>query len=650
MSNRNGGEIGKGKEKEKELDERRLSPIQTGGSTSRSSPSLSISLPSFPVLPPSQPTPHQTYQTPSQVSSILSLPAPLLLQLARADSPAEQRAIAEREGAKSYLSSMSIPPPSPTTMVDNIQRAGLGMTSVSSSSAPSSSSSTPAIHLPASSSASAHLLPQLSLPSLPSLMAANAAGGHPAIPLLLGQGFSPPTPGVLAPIPGIAGVGEAVRLAAGEAESASGPFEPKYASVEDWSYKAAQERVEHPPSPSSAATHPSAFPNSTTSTRARPTLSTSHSFNNREITALAMQMKDWALAEQEKQVEQHVVEAKSAAVILAAQAAAGEGEDGEATLDLGEYREAYKQQLDQLASGYFAQLHRDALERLVEEQKELDGPPPPTSPSSAPPTALPLNSSDTAVTTSAAAVKAREQKEEQSSVMHVRASAAAAVAAQVMAAKDIARSAGERLVKLGADPRKVVEEVREVVEAEGKVGGSRRGSAAEIPEADKMALEDVGKLPIPSTAGSSKPALPSQASAALVHLSSSSTQPSTATEAELAALPTASAPTSLSQPNVPAPPALVDPSRASLSRPETLASVASSPAKRDYLLSYAHALYAKEPQSEELLPLLHTIESMHPDHLPTLLLISCVYYTSGELESSLYYNKKLLEYDPSYVR
>ena len=74
-----------------------------------------------------------------------------------------------------------------------------------------------------------------------------------------------------------------------------------------------------------------------------------------------------------------------------------------------------------------------------------------------------------------------------------------------------------------------------------------------------------------------------------------------------------------------------------------------TPEKRDYLLSYAHQLYSSEPQSPQLLPLLHTLEALHPDHLPTLLLISCVYYSRGELESSLYYNKRLLQIDPSYV-
>lgn len=74
-----------------------------------------------------------------------------------------------------------------------------------------------------------------------------------------------------------------------------------------------------------------------------------------------------------------------------------------------------------------------------------------------------------------------------------------------------------------------------------------------------------------------------------------------------------------------------------------------TPEKRDYFLAYAHTLYSSDPSNEYLLPVLHTIETAHPAHLPTLLLMSCVYYSRGNLTSSLYYNDKLLQYDPQYV-
>ncbi|GAA6035349.1 hypothetical protein JCM8097_008826 [Rhodosporidiobolus ruineniae] len=824
-----GEDKGKAKEKAAEQRQSRLSPIDTSAanatSSLRTSPPPTIELPSFPVLPPSQPSPNQTFQTPFQVSSILSLPPPLLMQLARTDSPQEQRAIAERADARSYLSSMAIPPPSPTTLVNDIQRAGLAMTPNGSSSArlvapasaalPSSADASTSSSNPASTSALS-LLPSLTASSSSSDALAQISSlssfkplhipsnGHPAIPLLLGQVFSPPMPGVLAPIPGIPGVGEAVQLAIGDghgteeagAVGANGEFRPKYASVEDWSYIAAKERVGSGSGGSGTGagaaaaagftmpSAPSTPVTATPTTPSRPLPLSRHSFNASEVAALAAQMKQWALAEQEKQVEQHVVEAKSAAVILAAQAAAATASGEEAAgaaaaaaaggkgkepspvpgqgaapdgLDLSEYAEAYKKQLVALASGYFAQLHRDALERLVEEKNAEEGAPtagalpastststtqpssttsPPPTSSASPFTSLPAVSTSTshpssshappspiAVLSSSQAptltsLTSLTSSRTQAEAMHVRASAAAAVAAQVMAAKDLAQSAGERLVRLGADPRKVVEEVREVVSLEaGAAGGpgSRRGSATVPREqvavgmtraasgvvshegesaseqgVDKMAIEDVGVVPVSTTSVGVPPPAPepapsasfaqpppsSAAAGAPPAVPSASLQPgagsaalsgnANATAADLATLPAAQAPAASSSragaaapppPSaVPAPPpastthaaaAAFSPA-AALTNPSVLASVA-APQKRDFLLSYAHQLYAKDPGSDELLPLLHTIESMHPDHLPTLLLISCVYYTRGELESSLYYNKRLLEFDPSYV-
>ncbi|KAK0553606.1 hypothetical protein OC846_002447 [Tilletia horrida] len=101
-----------------------------------------------------------------------------------------------------------------------------------------------------------------------------------------------------------------------------------------------------------------------------------------------------------------------------------------------------------------------------------------------------------------------------------------------------------------------------------------------------------------------------------------------------------------------------------------------SPALRDQLLQYAHSLYSNgtaaqqqqqsQPDSQSkvaapvsgttasslhpsLLPLLHTLHDLHPQHLPTLLLMSCVYYSIGNLAGSLWYNKMILSIDPGYV-
>ncbi|BGP12958.1 hypothetical protein JCM10213v2_000875 [Rhodosporidiobolus nylandii] len=659
----------------------RLSPLQTQTSSARGSPSivLPVELPSFPVLPASQPTANQTFQTASQVSSILSLPPPLLLQLARTDSPQEQREIAAKGHAGEYLSSMAIPPPSPTTMVDEVRRAGLSIPGSSAPSSSASSASTPAVDTaPSHADLALALAPPLTLPPLSSLLAAvSAPGGHPAIPLLLGQGFSPPTPGVLAPIPGIPGVGEALRLAIGPPLSATVDgekdegFKPKFASVEEWSYRKAKEQVF---STHSTSATPSSAPSS--SAPARPPLHhASQSFTDREVASLAQQLQQWALAEQEKQVEQHVVEARSAAVLLAAQAAAASANSPSASpddqpaegpagaggheVDVSEYAEAYKKQLNALASGYFAQLHRDALERLT-EASSASAAPPPSSAAPALPPAPALSSSQAPTLTSLTSLTSSRPRAE---AMHVRASAAAAVAAQVMAAKDLARSAGERLVSLGAagDARRVVEEVRGEVEAQSRRGSSGEMGAQKMKKGDStgmMSIEEVGvkgSAPLDLVDGTGKEtgspakAVDGEAEKMAIESVGAVPPPSSAVAgaAQAASLPAAGAPSSSSAalPHA-APAAPAGPG--DLTNPTVLASVA-SPSKRDYLLQYAHALYAKDAASAELLPLLHTIESVHPDHLPTLLLISCVYYTRGELESSLYYNKRLLAFDPTYV-
>ncbi|GAA5938259.1 hypothetical protein JCM1841_006809 [Sporobolomyces salmonicolor] len=685
-----------------------------------------LSIPSFPVLPPSIPSPSQTYQTPGQVSSILSLPAPLLLQLARTASPAEQQQIAQRAGRSDYLGSMALPPPSPTTLANDLQKAGL--VSMPSSTPGGSSSSTSTLAPPTSSQPKstdpAGAPPRRpSIPLSVPLAPVTALSSHPAIPLLLGQVFSPPTPGVLAPIPGIPAVGETLKLAIRAASRRSrgqedegesrDTFEPIYASVEDWSYKVAKDQVFSTSGTSAfsspASTAPPASPNTLESkdAAARPSLTHSRSFNEREIAYLAGQMKSWALAEQEKQVEQQVVESRSAAVVLAAEVAVRQDEDqAESGAELGSgggpggdgdfsaYAEAYKRQLDALASGYFAQLHRDALKRLVEKveqgrsassspqlvQAEFS-----TSDSAASASIVTTsNSAPSALTStpssshapSLASLTSLTHSRPHAEALHIQASAAAAVAANVMAAKEMSRHAGEKLVGMGVDPKRIVEEVGIGIGG-GTFGGEdgkqgmksleisaesirapssstaeapamqRTATTGDVASKDKMVVEDIGVVSAPA-AGKAEPA----AFASALSFAQTRAPPPAAPPTSQPAPSTNQAdhPLPLSHNRTDTPSSALPPTSASttLSDPTLLASVA-SPQKRDYLLSYAHTLYAKDPGSSELLPLLHTIESIHPDHLPTLLLISCVYYTRGELESSLYYNKKLLAFDPSYV-
>ncbi|GAA5827127.1 hypothetical protein JCM5353_006201 [Sporobolomyces roseus] len=757
-------------------------PVRASPPGSHSRPSAPpLSIPSFPVLPPSIPSPSQTYQTPFQVSSILSLPAPLLYQLARTNSPSEQAEIAARAGRTEYLSSMSLPPPSPTSLVNDIQKAGLVMTASHStsnhSSSASSSSKVPPNFDPTSSAShntnfdfppskttdSGSPLPsrrpsvQLSVP----LDSVTSISSHPAIPRLLGHVFSPPTPGILAPIntadhhqqlairaavashPRLSSSQSRVVSVEGEGEE-EGKFEPVYASVEQWSYEVAKDQVFSSSRIIPSTTSPTSPSSSTTTKTNRPALLNSHSFNEREITNLATQVKNWALAEQAKQLERQVVDHKSAAVVLAVQAATKEeeaegkerrdlqqrrlesrGGNVEGTtsteeLDFGEYAEAYKQQLDALASGYFAQLHRDAIKRLMEKVEEgvqngnVNGgelsnnsttnqshlPLTSTSSSSSKhvdssssTSNLPSRSSSHApsLTTLTSLTHSRPQAE----ALHIQASAAAAVAANVMAAKEIARHAEEKLVGMGMDPQEIVQQVERgrggggggVLGGNGGIGIGMGMRSLEIsPESirapsssfatppvglqaptqaqpqppsfkspelkDKMVVEDEGLVSAPQ-AGKPEPLVVLPSNGSRIESSASSSIPPTTPQhshfhssSSLAPLQDPS-PSSLPVSHPP-PPVSPSTSARQLSDPSLLASVA-TPSKRDYLLSYAHTLYSQDPGSKELLPLLHTIESIHPDHLPTLLLISCVYYTRGELESSLYYNKRLLAFDPNYV-
>lgn len=100
---------------------------------------------------------------------------------------------------------------------------------------------------------------------------------------------------------------------------------------------------------------------------------------------------------------------------------------------------------------------------------------------------------------------------------------------------------------------------------------------------------------------------------------------------------------------------------------------------RDALLTYAHKLYenpapgarpplglssrplaSTEPTESaptnpaqtynaELLPLLLSLRSLHPTHIPTALLLACVQYAIQDFEGSLRTNHEILEMDPNFV-
>jgi hypothetical protein len=830
-----------------------MPPTTTRRSSVASAPALSalsIPLPTFPVLPPpSVGDPHQTFQTPSQVSAILSLPPPLLMQLARTDSPVEQLHIAEKRGVKSYLSAMAIPPPSPTSLVESIARenaagfvggtstfagdanghggAAAGMTTTSAGGhggevgVPPATNTRPALNVPLSiplslpnftAAAASSSSSTTALTSDSNAVASTSSGGggttttsssngsqaQLALPLLLGQVFAPPplTPGVLAPIPGFGSVSSLFATSS----TAGAPLPPDAGSTP--TSPTAPPRIAFAPSVDAWSLH-TASQRAAEGAGTEPKTGTDDGTTGLDVGDLARQIKDWALETQERHVEVQVAEAKAAAVVLAAQVQAQEAADtgtglgtaagglvtpapsqeveASSTMSTSSstargttserdkdglkiYAEAYKKQLDALASGYFAQLHRDALQRLEDETRSRaaaeatatagegarasggggavsEGWSLPRAASSnltAADSSLfgstnvgassssavystfgstaPLSSSQAPTLQSLTTLTSSRSQAE---AMHVRASAAAAVAAQVMAAQDLARSAGEKLVELGVDPRKVVEEVGGMVDrtaSETSVAGleeiidkavasatSRRGSRDERStpatatgagagpssetmmhrtlssgaKSDAMSIEDVGQPALPASTSTAAATAPStiSADATLSGAAAAAATSGQASVADLASLPHANRPPSTArQPpttstssggfdgvNAAATAAGHAAATAEAYPPQppygmpgqttTAAEYAAlaTPEKRDYLLSYAHQLYSSEPQSPQLLPLLHTLEALHPDHLPTLLLISCVYYSRGELESSLYYNKRLLQIDPSYV-
>lgn len=96
---------------------------------------------------------------------------------------------------------------------------------------------------------------------------------------------------------------------------------------------------------------------------------------------------------------------------------------------------------------------------------------------------------------------------------------------------------------------------------------------------------------------------------------------------------------------------------------------------RNAILTYAYRLYQSQnspaPSSElsaapvfdtlpemtssehvyatQLVPLLTTLRSLHPDHLPTLLLLGSVHYAMGDYSTSLSVNEEILSIDSEYV-
>ena len=61
------------------------------------------------------------------------------------------------------------------------------------------------------------------------------------------------------------------------------------------------------------------------------------------------------------------------------------------------------------------------------------------------------------------------------------------------------------------------------------------------------------------------------------------------------------------------------------------------------------AMTSSDVYSSQLVPLLTTLRSQHPHHLPTLLLLGSVYYSMDDLTTSLRLNEEILSINPEYV-
>ncbi|KAJ2628494.1 hypothetical protein GGF44_004472, partial [Coemansia sp. RSA 1694] len=70
---------------------------------------------------------------------------------------------------------------------------------------------------------------------------------------------------------------------------------------------------------------------------------------------------------------------------------------------------------------------------------------------------------------------------------------------------------------------------------------------------------------------------------------------------------------------------------------------------RDHILQTAHHLYSANARSPVLIEMLLCLHQLHPRHLPTLLLLACAYFSSGNAEKSLEFNELILKIDPNYV-
>lgn len=377
---------------------------------------------------------------------------------------------------------------------------------------------------------------------------------HPGIPHILHQVFAPNTAGLLAPS------SEPAR---------QHEFLPTYRSVDDWAIEVAQRTA------------------------------ASASLDAASTQGIASQLKQWALHSQEAQVEQHVVEARVNAVNLAAQAEAalqtartsgGTAYPSSLSFDISPYAATYRDQLAQIASGYYTRLHKDAMRKLRASEGALQP-------------------STTAASPLAPAEKA--------TAMNVQAAAVAALTANVMAATELANRAGEKLNTLGMP---VAGPLTSSVPPPGPAAiEATKQTLGMVPSQQQYQHQQKSVVGGPSpTDGYAAQYVQQQQQASALGAPQSAAQMQKQEQVNRLLL-------------------------------NAEASGQCSEEGRNFLLSYAHTVYSKNSHDEGLLPLLHTLAKVHPGHLPTLLLLSCVYYSAGQYELSVHYNEEILRIDPEYV-
>lgn len=585
----------------------------------------------------------QHTQTDQQVAAILSMPPNVLVQLARTPDQAQQQQIAvDSQLDPAYLSIMRLDAPSGNSLELPIDQLGSSVAVISRAEG-------------------------AGLPGAVNI-------SHPAIPHILHQVFSPNSAVILAPV-----------NQSNQNSLHSHEYQPTYRSVDDWAMQVAQLAI---PSIDRDATN----------------------YVASQLKLWALHSQDTQLQQhvQEAKANAVLLAAKAQAVVQTVQSQPGYPLPPQISQeafnspdffpDLTPYANTYKSQLASMASGYYTKLHQDALVQLnlhPAQQAAFQSRSNPTGFGSSQHSSVPsrhhpspsLDPHQALQSPDLLSHQALAPNTEKLTTQNVQAAAVAALTANVMAATEIASRAGQALSTLGMNiqtnltsplpppgPTAIAATQHSLSIVQQRPYHSPSISTG--PTSLDVPTDGPPILSNPTTYSLSQITIstPSQRPVSSLphhlrhpHSSSNVTQPSfrtpfnhTLSSATLPPIPLSqqqrqqpqSHPQHLQpQPSNRPPPV----TRVFTPHVEKLWKSAQggecTERARDYLLSYAHAAYSKKPnEGSGLLPLLHTLLNHHPNHLPSLLLLSCVYYSQGDYASSLLYNNQILSIDAEYVR